>query len=148
MTMTLNLTPELERQLRAEAARTGVPADALVLKAVEQQLLGATEVGSSAAASLSPHEVKLLSAINTGFPAEFWERYHALRATGQDGNAGLSPSDRAELLDLSDRIEAAQVERLKLAVELAKLRGVPLDALLRQLGISSDIDASGEEADE
>lgn len=140
--MTLNLTPELERQLRAEAARAGVSADALLLKAVEERLGAAS---ASPPPSLTKRESELLTAINAGFPAAFWERYHLFRSKLDNG---LSPAERAELLELSDRIETAHVERLKLAIELAKLRGVPLDTLLRQLGLSSGAHATDEEDNE
>jgi hypothetical protein len=145
MTMTLNLTPELERQLRAEAARIGVPADALVLRAVEDRLGAVAGATTTSLPGLGQRESELLGAINAGFPSEFWERYHLLRSKL---DAGLSPAERAELLGLSDRIEAAQVERLKLAMELAKLRGVPVDELLRQLGISSEADTTDDEGNE
>ena len=48
----------------------------------------------------------------------------------------VSAEEHAELLRLADAAEALTVERLKAVVELAKYRNLPLDEMMRQLGMT------------
>jgi hypothetical protein len=82
---------------------------------------------------LSRPESELLQRISDGLPPGVWARYHELIGKRDDGT--LAPAEHRELIDLSDRIEQANASRLALAAELARLRGVPLVSLLRDLGI-------------
>jgi hypothetical protein len=47
----------------------------------------------------------------------------------------LSEAEQSELLSVIDQIELGDAERLGCLIELAQLRGVTLDALMKQLGI-------------
>ena len=48
----------------------------------------------------------------------------------------LKPAEQRQLVDLSDQIEQANARRMGLLVELARLRGVSVEALMRDLGIA------------
>src|SRR5687767_8453225 len=111
MTITLTMPPDLEARLRDEAARAGVDAGTLVLRTLEQQFRHAT-----AAASASGREADLLVRINAGPSEEVWRRYHALSARREA--EALTPEEHAELVSLSEAIEAADVTRLEHMVEL------------------------------
>ena len=75
MTITLEITPELEEALRRSAERSGLPPDGYVLKVLEERLGGEER--------LPPHlpreESRLLQQINQGLPPEVWTRYETLK---------------------------------------------------------------------
>jgi hypothetical protein len=81
----------------------------------------------------SGREAELLQQINTGPSADLWTRYHDL--IHKRDAAVLTLAEQRELIELSDRIEQANASRLALAAELARLRGVALATILRDLGI-------------
>ena len=49
----------------------------------------------------------------------------------------LSPVEQQELIKLNEQIEQANVERITLIQELAKLRGVTLEVMMQNLGIKT-----------
>ncbi len=134
MTITLELTPELETQLRAEAKRAGLDESEYVLHTLQERLRLARQ-----AAPLSPVETELLQHINLGLSEASWQRYHELIARRRAET--LTLSEQQELIGLSDQIEEANVRRIEALIELARRRGMPLEALMRQLGIKGSFDA-------
>jgi len=76
-------------------------------------------------------ESELLKKINIPVPSEIQKRYdHLLHLR----NAGtLSEEEYQELIELTGYTERLNVHRLENLVELAKVRNVPLDELIRQL---------------
>lgn len=127
MTLTIDLPPELEARLRAEAQRQGVDARLYVLRAVQERLGGMGD-------SLAPSEADLLQKVNLGVPDQFWARYHELVAKRRA--EALAPQEQLELVELSDRLEEANARRIGHLVELARLRGTTLDDVMAQLGIN------------
>jgi hypothetical protein len=86
------------------------------------------------APSLVADEAALLRRMYVAAPAAEAPRYAELIAL-RDAET-LSAAERAELLRLSDAREERNATRVAALVELATLRGVTLDALLRDLGLS------------
>ncbi|CAA9428252.1 MAG: hypothetical protein AVDCRST_MAG64-3306 [uncultured Phycisphaerae bacterium] len=127
MTLTIDLPSELEARLREAAARQGVDARLYVLRAVEERL-------GPSQARLSPVEADLLQRVNLGLPEPAWARYHELVAKRRGET--LSGEEHAELIALSDRIEELNARRIEHLIALARVRGVTLDALMAQLGIT------------
>jgi len=84
---------------------------------------------------LPPDEAGLLRRINQGIPEEVRERYEALIARRRAG--ALAKNEHAELLRLTGQVEAWDAERLSSLANLARLRGVSLDALMESLGIQA-----------
>jgi hypothetical protein len=129
MTLTLEISPELEKTLQAIAAREGVPPDRYVLDLLQERLMRDQ--------TLPPHlpraEAELLQQINEGLPEKTWARYQALKQK-RDAET-LTEAEHAELLDLVGEVEGWNVRRLELVGELATQRGVPLRELVRELGI-------------
>lgn len=85
------------------------------------------------APSLAADQAVLLQHINASAPAGEAKRYAEL-VTLRDAEA-LSGAERAELLRLSDAREERNAKRIAALAELATLRGVTLDAVLRDLGL-------------
>lgn len=87
------------------------------------------------APSLPVNEADLLRAINQGLPAEVHDRYDALIARRREST--LTPAEHEELLRLSDQIEELDATRAEHLASLARVRGIPLGALLEKLGIQA-----------
>jgi hypothetical protein len=130
MTLTLNLDPHLEQQLRQEAARLGVGPDDFVRQTLSERL----QQSNSLPPHVSAEESELLERIDLGLSQQQWARYHDLVTKLQDEL--MTPGERDELISLTDRIEAANVRRLHALIELSGLRGVPLEQLMSELGVS------------
>jgi hypothetical protein len=125
----LQILPELERRLRAEAARLGLEPQAYVLRAVQERL-GAAGGGD---------EAELLRQNNAGLPAETWRRYHELVAKRRAES--LSAAEQQESIGLSDRIEQANAERMRHLLDLARRRGARLKGLVNAFGVAATLTA-------
>lgn len=132
MTITIDLSPDLEHRLRATAAASGIPAEEIVVGALSDSLKG-KGLPENQAPHLSAKEAQLLIDINRGMSESQWRRYHDLIARRQ--NETLTQAESQELISLCDQLEELNVARLEKLVELAGLRGVSLDQLMNQLGI-------------
>jgi hypothetical protein len=84
---------------------------------------------------LTTEETVLLSAINQGIPSKLHDRYEILLE--KRDNETLTEVEYAELLDISDQIEAFGVKRIEALAKLATLRQLPLLKLMDDLGIQS-----------
>lgn len=71
------------------------------------------------------NEAELLQKINQGLPPEV--RYAELNAKLHEET--ITPEEHQELLQLVDRIELADAERLQHLIELARIRNVSVEAL-------------------
>ena len=85
------------------------------------------------APSLPKHETELLQKINQGLPVEARKRYEELNDKLHEET--ITPEEHRELLQLVDRLELADAERLQHLIELARIRNVSVDTLMRQLDI-------------
>lgn len=79
-------------------------------------------------------ESELLLKINQQTPAT-GQRFNDLSRKRQTEQ--LSHDEQLELIDLTTQIEQANVERITLIQELAKLRGLTLEEMMRILGIET-----------
>jgi hypothetical protein len=137
MTITIDIAPKLERQLRQEAARVGLAPEAYIVEAVQERL-AQTRPRRRHRPHLSPEEVRLLSKINLGISSNEWERYHELVARRKAET--LTPDEQIELIALSDRLEEVNAQRIGYLAELARLRNTSLEALIRELGLTPTAD--------
>lgn len=83
--------------------------------------------------SLPKNEAELLQKINQGLPAEARKRYAELNAKLHEET--ITPEEHQELLQLVDRIELADAERLQHLIALADIRNISVDTLMNQLDI-------------
>ena len=95
MTVTIDLGPELEGELRDQAAREGLDANSLIVNALRQHL----RQRRRAAPRPSKKETELLLKINAGLPEETWRRYHAL--VDRRKAETLTQGEHTELIYLS-----------------------------------------------
>ena len=75
----------------------------------------------------------LLKEINIGLSAATWTEYHLLIAKRQAET--LTDEEQQKLIEISDRLEIANVRRMKALIELATLRGQPVSIVMQELGI-------------
>lgn len=100
----------------------------------EQLLAGLLRVRAGrVAGTVRGGEAALLARINSGLPPDVWEEYRRLQERHQHGL--LSPAEHAELTRLTDVVELYQADRAAAVVELAAVRGEPLDQVLQALGL-------------
>ena len=127
MTITLQITPELESKVRTAASRIGVSPDAYVTKIIKQY------VDDPQPTADKESETTLLQQINIGFPPEFWQQYHQLVEKRQAEQ--LTPAEQHALIQFSDQIEMANVQRMKALIQLSQMRQTSLEDLMDTLGI-------------
>lgn len=124
MTLQLELTSELERQLQQEAERAGVGESEYALTAIADRL-------AHCSAKLSEAEDALLREIDRGFSDAWWDRYAALVRKREDET--ISEDEHRELCVLSDAVEEYNVRRMSCIAGVAKRHGVSLQELMEQL---------------
>ncbi len=125
----MSATEVIDRKL-LERVRQMAPGEfeAFVEKAI------ALRVGSTST-TLSHAETALVQRINRGLSIDMRKRYSALV---KRRNRNLLTSDEhQELLELTQQAENQDADRAAALVELAKLRHVPLRALMKQMGIQA-----------
>ena len=131
MQLTIELPYDLESQLREQAQQKG--------KALNQYITGIIREKMNATipkpSALSADETRLFTIINKGFSDDFWTKLHFLNQKRQ--NESLSEIERRELIEMAERMEMANAERLKALIELAGIRQMDLDALMTQLGLTN-----------
>lgn len=132
MSITLELEPELEQQLREAAAQVGLSPDRYIAGTL-QQYLRFLAAHQSPKQYLSSDEATLLININRSLSAIEWSTYQELLAKRQAET--LTSNEQDTLIALSDQIEATNVQRITYLVELARLRNTKLDVVMRELGL-------------
>lgn len=78
-------------------------------------------------------ESEMLLKINQPISTGLQHRYDELIARRDERT--LTAEEYSELLHLTDQVESLEAERVKHLIELAKLRQVSLDEVMRQLGL-------------
>ncbi|MGH9843942.1 MAG: hypothetical protein ACREEM_34840 [Blastocatellia bacterium] len=71
--------------------------------------------------------------INQGLPSAMQQRLNELIDKRQSHT--ITQDELEELIGLTDQVEMFDAERLKHLIELAHVRGVTLDELIKKLGI-------------
>lgn len=87
------------------------------------------------APSLPKQESELLIRINKGLPSDIQKRFDELVARRQDET--LTPGEQRELISLAEKIEKSDAERVRYISELARLRGVSPDSLMKDMKLYS-----------
>jgi hypothetical protein len=125
---TINTETEVSVDVLIKAAEQLKPAE---LRRLTAEML--TLSAKRNAPSLSKNESALLLKINQRLPVDVQNRYDELIAKREAET--LTPDEYSELLDLTRQAEAFDYQRLETMTELAKIRGITLSALLKELQI-------------
>jgi hypothetical protein len=129
MSLTIEIPPDLEEQLRSEAARAGIDAAQYAVQALKEQVAAAT---TPTQAELED-EPRLIRAINEGLSEEDWQTYRSLIAKRQA--ECLTAAEQVELISYSDRLEELSARRIELLARLARLRNRTLRQTMEDLGL-------------
>ena len=132
MALTVEITPELESQVREQAKQRGLEADEYIVSVLQDHLRKMQYYPPS---SLPEAEARLIEQINEGFPPDLWRRYNELVVKRRAET--LTADEHSELIALSDQIEELSTRRLEFLADLARLRQTSLAELMQQLGIST-----------
>ena len=81
-------------------------------------------------------EAPLLAIIRRRLAPADQRRLSSLRMRKEEG--ALTPEEHAELLAYVDRVEQEDAEQEQALLDLARLRKMPLAALMTDLGLTSD----------
>jgi len=126
MTITLELSETLERQLRTEAARNGISVNKQIVQSLSDN--DATPDGNAST------EEQLSNKIMRWIPAHQHKTYLALVEKRRAG--AISQSEYEDLLLLTDVVETAHAVRMRHLIQLADLRNISLENLLLEIGIA------------
>ena len=128
MTLVVELPPQIESHVREVAQAEGVEVSVLISEAAQAYVRQ-----HDPARPLT--ESELLMRINrTGFPETFWDRFRILVSKRTSGV--LTPEEQQELLWHTEQTENHDALRLPYLFQLAERRGVTVQALMTQLGLS------------
>jgi hypothetical protein len=132
MAFTVEITSELESQMREQAQQQGLKADEYIVNVLQEHL---RQIQNHLPPHLPEAEARLIEQINEGCPPALWQRYTEL-VTKRRAET-LTADEQAEVISLSDQIEDLNTRRLEFLADLARLRQTSLSELMRQLGIST-----------
>ncbi len=125
--ITVNLPVGTIQQLELQAKQQGLD---------PQQLASDLIVGILGKQSTEQEvfEVDLLQRVNLGFGDEWWSKYHSLIELRQAET--LTENEHLQLMEMSDALELANVDRVKALIAIAQLRGCDIKDVMKSLGIS------------
>ena len=128
MSITVQLSADLEKRLRQEAKLAGVNIERIINRLLEERF------PSSSSNDVSQQEADLLLKINSGFSEDFWKEYFLL--IDKRENYTILEKELKRLTKYSIKVELASAERLKYLMELANLRKMDLVSLMKELQIT------------
>ena len=124
MNITLDVSPELEGQLQQAARVQGTDVTTYLLDSARLRLRPDV---------LPEAEASLLQTINAPLAPEARKERDALLA--EQAQRELTAEEQAALTDLIDAVEMANAERWQALADLARLRGLSLAEIARDLEI-------------
>ncbi len=125
MNITLDVSPELEGQLQQAARTQGIDVTAYLLESARLRLRPDV---------LPETEASLLQMINAPLAPEARFKRDALLA--EQAQRQLTGEEQDNLTDLIDAVEMANAQRWQALAALARLRGLSLAEITRDLEIS------------
>ena len=132
MALTIELPSNIEQQLLQRAKQKGISLENYLLQLISHATnLPKKQVKKKSISELS--ESELLQKINLDITEEEWATYRHLTDLRKAEN--ITDSEYAQLIQLGEKIENANVVRLKYLVALSKIRNVSLDKVMADLGL-------------
>ena len=129
MNLTIELPNSIEQQFRQEATSKGLSLDNYLVQILKQ----VAQVSQKSTTQKQLSEVELLKKINLGITEAEWANYKHL--IGLRREERLTEQEHQELINLGDKIEQANAQRLEYLFALSQLRGVSLQKVMMDLGI-------------
>ncbi|HSH05471.1 MAG TPA: hypothetical protein VLL52_23345 [Anaerolineae bacterium] len=132
MTIVVEFPPDIEKQVQAAAAQTGLSLDGYI----QQIILNHLAQKNEASLDSEDDEASLLAQVNLGVSSELWQKYYRLVEKRQDES--ITSEELTNLIGLTDMLEQANINRMQALIKLAKLRQVSLEDLMTQLNIQPE----------
>lgn len=129
MNLTIELPKSIEQQFRQEAISKGLSLDNYLVEVLKQ----VADLSQKGKAQKQLSEADLLKKINLGITEAAWVSYKHL--IGLRREERLTEQEHQELINLGDKIEQANAQRLEYLFALSQLRGVSLQKVMTDLGI-------------
>jgi hypothetical protein len=107
--------------------------EGFALKVIQDRIRAQSRIKAADKTRLSGKETELFQVINEGLPEQVWSRYRDL--SRKQRAETISEPEHEEFLRLIDLTERAHGKRMHAVAELANVRGVPIESLMKQLGI-------------
>jgi hypothetical protein len=126
--ITLTLPDGLARQVREVADLTQRGLEDILLEWLDR---GRLQITPSPSTNIT--EAQLLQRINLGFTEDWWLGYRALIAERQAET--ITEKALAQLVEMSEALELANVKRIEAITELAELRGCSIETVMIDLGL-------------
>jgi hypothetical protein len=131
MQLTIELPYDLETQLRVQAQQKGKALNQYITGLIQEKINSPKPVTST----LTAEETRLFKIINKGFSDDFWTKLNSLNKRRQE--FALTEPERQELIDMTEALDAVNLERMKALIELSTIRQIDLDMLMNQLGLNN-----------
>ena len=132
MALTIELPSNIEQQLLQGATQKGVSLENYLLQLISNATNAPKKtIKKKAISELSENE--LLRKINLDITETEWTTYHRLTSLRKADK--ITESEYAQLIELGEKIENANVVRLKYLVALSQKRKVSLDKVMADLGL-------------
>ena len=132
MALTIELPSNIEQQLLQGATQKGVSLENYLLQLISNATNAPKKtIKKKAISELSENE--LLRKINLDITETEWTTYHRLTSLRKADK--ITESEYAQLIELGEKIENANVVRLKYLVALSQKRKVSLNKLMADLGL-------------
>ena len=135
MTLVIDLPSEIESKAREAAHAEGLEVSAFLREAAEARLRLFDPTGPLTEADL------LMRLNQSGFPEAFWNRFRALAAKSH--TEALTPEEQQELVWHTEQTENRDAQRLPYLFQLAEQRGITVQTLMTQLGLSGAVRLNG-----
>ena len=129
MSLTINLPTTVEQQFRQEAATNGLSLDTYLLRLLQQ----AANISRKQPNPKQLSESELLKKINLDISEAEWTSYRHL--IGLMRAETITEKEHETLIELGDKIEIANANRVKYLFELAELRGISVEKLKKLIGL-------------
>ncbi len=131
MHLTIELPYDLETQLRVQAQQKGKALNQYITGLIQEKI----NSPKPATSTLTAEETRLFKIINKGFSDDFWTKLNSLNKKRQEFT--LAESERQELIEMTEALDAVNLERMKALIELSTIRQIDLDILMNQLGLNN-----------
>lgn len=128
MSLTIEVTGELEERIRSEAAEKRVSPDLIAENALRGRF-GMERLPPLA----SWANDALMSRLDEGLSASVWEEYHRLNARIHDDVA--SEDEMTQFFALNEQVEGWGALRLEIVAEIARRKGTTLNEEMAALGL-------------
>jgi len=124
MSITVQLGLEVESKLKRISHQKGVGLEDFVAELIKNHVENS-----------QTEEEELLEKIHQGISIEEWNKYRFLKEKRITGT--LTKLEQETLVEIYNKIEEVNAERMLYLVQLSKLKNIPIRDLMKDLGIKT-----------